>query len=43
MAAVRIGVLVEAETEVVNDESEGDALKNIAMQIAALRPQVCKP
>ena len=34
----RIGVLVEAETEVVNDEVK-EALKNIAMQIAALRPQ----
>ena len=34
----RIGVLVEAETEVVNDEVK-EALKNIAMPIAALRPQ----
>ena len=34
----RIGVLVEAETEAVNDEVK-EALKNIAMQIAALRPQ----
>ena len=34
----RIGVLVKAETEVVNDAVK-DALKNVAMQIAALRPQ----
>ena len=34
----RIGVLVQAETSVVNDEVK-EALKNIAMQIAALRPQ----
>ena len=34
----RIGVLVEAETEVINDEVK-EALKNVAMQIAALRPQ----
>ena len=33
----RIGVLVEAETEVVNDEVK-EALKNIAMQIAAANP-----
>ena len=33
----RIGVLVEAETEVVNDEVK-EALKNIAMQIAAMNP-----
>ena len=34
----RIGVLVQAETSVVNDDVK-EALKNIAMQIAALRPQ----
>jgi len=34
----RIGVLVEAETNVVN-EAVKEALKNVAMQIAALRPQ----
>ncbi len=34
----RIGVLVEAETAVVNDAVK-EALKNVAMQIAALRPQ----
>ena len=34
----RIGVLVLAETSVVND-TVVEALKNIAMQIAALRPQ----
>ena len=38
----RIGVLVVAETAVVNDEVK-EALKNVAMQIAALRPQyVCR-
>lgn len=38
----RIGVLVVAETTVVNDEVK-EALKNVAMQIAALRPQyVCR-
>ncbi|WP_434311403.1 translation elongation factor Ts [Hominifimenecus sp. rT4P-3] len=34
----RIGVLVEAETDVVNDAVK-EALKNVAMQIAALKPQ----
>ncbi len=34
----RIGVLVEAETAVVNDAVK-EALKNVAMQIAALKPQ----
>lgn len=34
----RIGVLVEAETAAVNDAVK-EALKNVAMQIAALRPQ----
>ncbi|MCJ7835977.1 translation elongation factor Ts [Cuneatibacter sp. NSJ-177] len=34
----RIGVLVEAETDVVN-EAVKEALKNVAMQIAALKPQ----
>lgn len=38
----RIGVLVDASCEVVNDEVK-EALKNIAMQVAALRPQyVCR-
>ena len=37
----KIGVLVEAATDVVNDDIK-EALKNIAMQIAALHPQyVC--
>jgi len=34
----RIGVLVEAETDVVNDEIK-EALRNIAMQVAALNPK----
>jgi len=34
----RIGVLVEADTDVVNDEIKV-ALKNIAMQVAAMRPK----
>lgn len=34
----RIGVLVDASCEVVNDEVR-EALKNVAMQVAALRPQ----
>lgn len=34
----RIGVLVEADTDVVNDEIK-EALKNIAMQVAALNPK----
>ncbi len=34
----RIGVLVEAETSVVNDDVKA-ALKNVAMQVAAMRPQ----
>lgn len=34
-AAGRIGVLVQAETEVVNDEVK-EALRNVAMQVAAL-------
>ena len=33
----RIAVMLKAETEVVNDEVK-DALKNVAMQIAALKP-----
>lgn len=38
----RIGVLVEAEASVVNDDVK-EALKNIAMQIAALSPKyVCR-
>ena len=38
----RIGVLVDASCEVVNDEVK-EALKNIAMQVAALKPQyVCR-
>lgn len=34
----RIGVLVEAETDVVNDAIKG-ALKNVAMQVAAMYPK----
>lgn len=34
----RIGVLVEANTDVVNDEVK-EALRNVAMQIAALNPK----
>ena len=34
----RIGVLVEAETDVVNDAVK-EMAKNVAMQIAALKPQ----
>ena len=37
-AGGRIGVLVEANTTVINDEVK-DALKNVAMQIAALNPK----
>lgn len=37
-AGGKIGVLVEAKASVVNDEVK-DALKNIAMQIAALNPK----
>ena len=37
-AAGKIGVLVEAKTE-SNDERVKEALKNIAMQVAALNPQ----
>jgi len=37
----RIGVLIEADTEVVNDTVK-EALKNIAMQIAALTPKYVK-
>ncbi|MBW4844427.1 MAG: translation elongation factor Ts [Lachnospiraceae bacterium] len=37
----RIGVLIEAEAEVVNDAVK-EALKNIAMQIAALTPKYVK-
>ena len=37
----RIGVLVEASAEVVNDDVK-EALKNIAMQIAALTPKYVK-
>ena len=35
----RIGVLVEAETEAADNAEVAEAIKNIAMQIAALRPQ----
>lgn len=34
----RIGVLVEAETDVINDEIKG-CLRNVAMQIAAMYPK----
>ena len=34
----RIGVLIEAETDVVNDEIK-NALKNVAMQVAAMYPK----
>ena len=34
----RIGVLVEAETDVVNDEIK-TCLKNVAMQVAAMSPK----
>ena len=34
----RISVIVEAETDVVNDEIK-DAVKNVAMQVAALNPK----
>ncbi|WP_029232119.1 translation elongation factor Ts [Butyrivibrio sp. VCB2006] len=34
----RISVIVEAETDVVNDEIK-DAIKNVAMQVAALNPK----
>ncbi len=37
-AAGRIGVLVEAQTDVINDEVK-EALKNVAMQVAALSPK----
>ncbi len=37
----RIGVLIEADAEVVNDTVK-EALKNIAMQIAALTPKYVK-
>lgn len=37
----RIGVLIEAEAEVVNDGVK-EALKNVAMQIAALAPKYVK-
>jgi elongation factor Ts len=37
----RIGVLIEASAEVVNDEVK-EALRNIAMQIAALAPKYVK-
>ena len=37
-AGGRIGVLVEADTTVINDEVK-EALKNVAMQIAALNPK----
>ena len=36
----RIGVIVDAETTVVNDAVK-EALTNIAMQIAALNPKIC--
>ncbi len=35
----RIGVLVEAATDAPENEAVAEALKNVAMQIAALRPQ----
>ena len=35
----RIGVLVQAETAAADDPAVEEALKNVAMQIAALRPQ----
>ena len=35
----RIGVLVEADTDKAEDAAVLEALKNVAMQIAALRPQ----
>ena len=34
----KIGVLVDVETDVVNDDLK-EMAKNVAMQIAALRPQ----
>ena len=34
----RIGVLVEADTDVVNDEIK-TCLKNVAMQVAAMSPK----
>ena len=34
----RIGVLIEAETDVVNDEIKG-CLRNVAMQVAAMYPK----
>ena len=37
-AGGRIGVLVEADTTVINDEVK-ECLKNVAMQIAALNPK----
>jgi len=37
-AGGRIGVLVEADTDVINDEIK-EALKNVAMQVAALNPK----
>lgn len=37
-AGGRIGVIVEAETSVINDEVK-ECLKNVAMQIAALNPK----
>lgn len=37
-AGGRIGVLVEADTSVINDEVK-DCLKNVAMQVAALNPK----
>ena len=39
-AAGKIGVLVEAETE-NNDARVKEALKNVAMQVAALESEVC--
>ena len=38
MAAGRIGVIVDADTDVVNDAVK-EAMVNIAMQIAALNPK----
>ena len=38
----RIGVLVEADTDVVNDEIK-TCLKNVAMQVAAMSPKYTIP
>ena len=36
----RIGVIVDADTDVVNDAVK-EAMNNIAMQIAAIKSEVC--